>query len=76
MAWVEKDHNDHRVSTSLLHAGLPTTRPDDVGQHFDCYQREALGQLFHQYLLFKSEYVYIFIYVCVSLHMKFLYQFI
>ena len=27
MAWVEKDHNDHRVSTPLLCAGLPTTRP-------------------------------------------------
>jgi len=27
MAWVEKDHNDHLVSTSLLCAGLPTTRP-------------------------------------------------
>jgi len=27
MAWVEKDHNDHLVSTSLLYAGSPTTRP-------------------------------------------------
>jgi len=27
MAWVEKDHNDHVVSTSLLCAGSPTTRP-------------------------------------------------
>ena len=27
MAWVEKDHNDHRVSTPLLCAGSPTTRP-------------------------------------------------
>ena len=27
MAWVEKDCNDHRVSTPLLCAGLPTTRP-------------------------------------------------
>ena len=26
MAWVEKDHND-RVSTPLLCAGSPTTRP-------------------------------------------------
>ena len=26
MAWVEKDHNGHRVSTSLLCAGSPTTR--------------------------------------------------
>jgi len=25
MAWVEKDHNDHWVSTPLLHAGLPAT---------------------------------------------------
>jgi len=27
MAWVEKDHNDHLVSTSLLFAGSPTTGP-------------------------------------------------
>jgi len=27
MAWVGKDHNDHQVSTPLLCAGLPTTRP-------------------------------------------------
>jgi len=27
MAWVEKDHNAHRVSTPPLCAGLPTTRP-------------------------------------------------
>jgi len=27
MAWVEKDHNDHVVSTPLLCAGSPTTRP-------------------------------------------------
>jgi len=27
MAWVEKDHNDHRVSTPLPCAGAPTTRP-------------------------------------------------
>jgi len=27
MAWVEKDDNDHRVSTPLPWAGLPTTRP-------------------------------------------------
>jgi len=27
MAWVEKDHNDHLVSISLLCAGLPITRP-------------------------------------------------
>ena len=27
MAWVEKDHNDHWVSTPLLRAGSPTTRP-------------------------------------------------
>jgi len=26
MAWVEKDHNDHLVSTPLLCAGSPTTR--------------------------------------------------
>ena len=25
MAWVEKDHSDHRVSTPLLWAGSPTT---------------------------------------------------
>ena len=27
MAWVEEDHNDHLVSTPLLHTGLPSTRP-------------------------------------------------
>jgi len=27
MAWVEKDHNDHRVSAPLLCAGSPATRP-------------------------------------------------
>jgi len=27
MAWVEKDHNDHLVSTSMLCAGSPTARP-------------------------------------------------
>ena len=27
MAWVEKDHNDHLVSTPLLCAGSQTTRP-------------------------------------------------
>ena len=27
MAWVEKNHNDHLVSTPLLCAELPTTRP-------------------------------------------------
>jgi len=27
MAWVEKDHNDHLVSTPLLCAGSPITRP-------------------------------------------------
>jgi len=27
MAWVEKDHKDHRVSTPLNCAGSPTTRP-------------------------------------------------
>ena len=27
MAWVEKDHSDHRVPTPLLCAGSPTTRP-------------------------------------------------
>ena len=27
MAWVEKDHNDHLVSTPLLCAGSPTTTP-------------------------------------------------
>ena len=27
MAWIEKDHNDHLVSTPLLCAGSPTTRP-------------------------------------------------
>ena len=27
MAWVEKDHNDHLISTPLLCARSPTTRP-------------------------------------------------
>ena len=27
MAWIENDHNDHPVSTPLLRAGSPTTRP-------------------------------------------------
>jgi len=27
MAWVEKDHKGHLVSTPLLCAGSPTTRP-------------------------------------------------
>ena len=27
MAWVEKDHSDHRVSAPLLCAGSPTTTP-------------------------------------------------
>jgi len=33
MAWVEKDHNGHLVSTFLMCAGLPTTRPGCPGQH-------------------------------------------
>ena len=33
MAWVEKDHNDHLVSTPLLCAGSPTTRPGCPEQH-------------------------------------------
>jgi len=32
MAWVEKDHNGHPVSTPLLRAGLPTTRPGHFSQ--------------------------------------------
>ena len=35
MAWVEKDRNDHRVSTLLLCAGSPTTRPE---QNFSQYK--------------------------------------
>jgi len=27
MAWLENDHNDHRVSAPLQCAGLQTTRP-------------------------------------------------
>jgi len=27
MAWVDKDHNDHLVSSPLLHTGSPTSRP-------------------------------------------------
>jgi len=33
MAWVEKSHNDHLVSTPLLCAGSPTTRPDCPEPH-------------------------------------------
>jgi len=33
MAWVEKDRNDHLVSTPLLCAGLPTTRPGCLEPH-------------------------------------------
>ena len=33
MAWVEKDHNDHLVSTPLQCAGSPTTRPGCPGPH-------------------------------------------
>jgi len=33
MAWGEKDHNDHRVSTPLLCAGFPTTRPGCTEPH-------------------------------------------
>ena len=33
MAWVEKDHNDHLVSTPLLCAGLPTNRPGCTEPH-------------------------------------------
>jgi len=32
-AWVEKDHNHHQVSTLLLWAGSPTTRPGCPEQH-------------------------------------------
>ena len=51
MAWVEKDHNDHPVSTSLLCAGSPTTRPgcsDHIQPGLECLQvwgiRNLLGQ--------------------------------
>jgi len=37
MAWVEKDHNDHRVSTPLLCAGLPTTRPGCPEPHPEAF---------------------------------------
>jgi len=33
MAWVEKDHNDHLVSTPLRWAGSPTTRPGCPAPH-------------------------------------------
>ena len=33
MVWVEKDYNDHLVSTPLLHAGSPTTRPGCPESH-------------------------------------------
>jgi len=35
MAWVEKDYNDHQVSTPLLCAGSPTTRPGCPEPHPD-----------------------------------------
>ena len=38
MAWIEKDHNDHRVSIPLLCAGSPTTRPS-------CYIQPGLEYL-------------------------------
>ena len=36
MAWVEKDHNDHLISTPLLWAGLPTTRTDCPEPQLPC----------------------------------------
>ena len=36
MAWVEKDHNDHQVSTPLLCAGSPATRPGCPEPHPAC----------------------------------------
>jgi len=33
MAWVEKDHNDHLVSTPMPWAGSPTTRPGCQESH-------------------------------------------
>jgi len=33
MAWVEKDHNDHPISTPLQRAGLSTTRPGCPERH-------------------------------------------
>ena len=43
MAWVEKDHNDHLVSTSLLCAGSPTTRPG-----LECLQGWGIHNLLGQ----------------------------
>ena len=36
MAWVEKDHSDHPVSTLLLCAGSPTTGPGCPEPHPAC----------------------------------------
>jgi len=49
MAWVEKDHNDHRVSTPLLCAGSPTSRPGCPEPHpasKDGSSTASLGNLF------------------------------
>ena len=53
MAWVEKDHNDHRVSTPLLCAGSPTIRPNQAAQShiqpgLECLQGWGIHNLLGQ----------------------------
>jgi len=47
MAWVEKDHNDHQVSTPLLCAGSPTTRPTTNNQAAQSPDQAAQRQIGH-----------------------------
>ena len=44
MAWVEKDHNDHLVSTPLLCAGSPTTTPGCPEPHPALEHDRVLGR--------------------------------
>ena len=55
MAWVEKDHNDHQVSTPLLCAGSPAL--DQAAQsHIQPGRREEPGKKMGKHLVFKSLY--------------------
>ena len=44
MAWVEKDLKDHLVSTPLLQAGLPATRPGCPEPHPELMQNRLRSQ--------------------------------
>ena len=51
MAWVEKDHNDHLVSTPLLCAGSPTTRQaaqSHIQPGLECLQGLGIHNLLGQ----------------------------